>query len=103
MTNHSPQRGAQRQSATDARAARLTLYHFPACPYCVHVARVIEQLTLKIETRDILRNHNYFEELRTGGGRTRVPCLRIRGDDGTSEWMYESADIISYLREHFAD
>ena len=103
MTNHPPQRGAQRQSATDARAARLTLYHFPACPYCVHVARVIEQLTLKIETRDILRNDDYFEELHAGGGRTRVPCLRIRSDDGTSEWMYESADIISYLRAHFAD
>ena len=103
MTNHPPQHSAQRQSVTDARTARLTLYCFPACPYCVRVARVIEQLTLKIETRDILRNEDYFEELRAGGGRTRVPCLRIRDDHGAVEWLYESADIIAYLRAHFAD
>jgi glutathione S-transferase len=103
MTNHPPQRSAQRQSATDIRTARLTLYHFPACPYCVCVAREIERLTLKIEMRDILCNDDYFEELRAGGGRTRVPCLRICDDDGASDWLYESAEIISYLRTHFAD
>lgn len=103
MTNPPPQRSAQQQSATDARTARLTLYHFPACPYCVRVAREIERLILKIETRDILRNEEYLEELRAGGGRTRVPCLCIRDDDGTVEWLYESADIIAYLRAHFSD
>ena len=33
----------------------------------------------------------------TGGGSTTVPCLRIRRD-GQEEWMYESLDIIDYLR-----
>jgi glutathione S-transferase len=30
-----------------------------------------------------------------------VPCLRIDHDDGRSEWLRESADIIEYLEEHF--
>jgi len=33
-----------------------------------------------------------------GGGKTQVPCLRIEQSDGSVEWMYESNDIIRYLR-----
>jgi glutathione S-transferase len=31
-----------------------------------------------------------------------VPCLRIEGGDGDVRWMPESADIIDYLKDHFA-
>jgi glutathione S-transferase len=30
-----------------------------------------------------------------------VPCLRIEKEDGSSEWMYESKDIIAYLDERY--
>jgi len=33
-----------------------------------------------------------------GGGKPQVPCLRIENEDGSIEWMYESDDIIRYLK-----
>ena len=38
------------------------------------------------------------QALMQGGGKTQVPCLRIEQADGSVEWMYESNDIIEYLR-----
>jgi len=35
-----------------------------------------------------------------GGGKRKVPCLRIE-EDGKTEWMYESNDIIAYLEQRF--
>jgi glutathione S-transferase len=46
--------------------------------------------------RDILRR-----ELVEGGGRATVPCLRIERD-GEVHWLYESRDIIDYLRRQHA-
>lgn len=34
-----------------------------------------------------------------GGGKPQVPCLRIDDNDGQTDWMYESGDIIRYLRD----
>ncbi len=39
-------------------------------------------------------------DLMKGGGKTQVPCLRIESGDGQVEWMYESDDILSYVRNH---
>jgi glutathione S-transferase len=39
--------------------------------------------------------------LEQGGGRVKVPCLRIEHEDGRIEWMYESSDINAYLRHRF--
>ena len=36
--------------------------------------------------------------LMQGGGKTQVPCLRIEHENGRVEWMYESNDIIQYLK-----
>ncbi len=79
----------------------LSLYHYSVCPYCVRVRRYLNHLGLDIEQRDILRNPAYRDELRLHGGRTTVPCLRIEHDGGRVEWMYESMDIIAFLRLHF--
>jgi len=43
-----------------------------------------------------------LHDLRVGGGSTTVPCLRIQSD-GQVRWMYESLDIIEYLREKLVD
>ena len=37
--------------------------------------------------------------LMQGGGKTQVPCLRIENQDGEVQWMYESDDIIQYLKQ----
>jgi glutathione S-transferase len=39
----------------------------------------------------------YREELKKYGGKIQVPCLRIKKEGGSDEWLYESNDIIKYL------
>ncbi len=83
--------------------AHLALYHFESCPYCVLVRNAIRQLGIAnaIELRDILAEPAHRRELIQGGGMSQVPCLRMDYPDGRSEWLYESADIIAYLRQRF--
>lgn len=47
--------------------------------------------------RDTMLDGGASEELRSGGGRSTVPCLRIQQNDGSVHWMYESLDIVNYL------
>lgn len=35
-----------------------------------------------------------------GGGRIKVPCLRI-DEGGETRWIYESEDIVAYLDDRF--
>ncbi len=41
-------------------------------------------------------NQEYRKQLESGGGRIKVPCLRIENEEQV-RWMYESKEIISYL------
>ncbi len=75
----------------------LSLYHYQACPFCAVTRQVMSDYDLDIEQRDILRNSNHRNELTQGGGKLQVPCLRIDFEDGDTEWMYESAQIIEYI------
>ena len=43
-------------------------------------------------------NKEHAMALMQGGGKTQVPCLRIEQANGEVQWMYESDDIIAYLR-----
>jgi glutaredoxin len=101
FTPKSIKREASEQAAIDAQTAKLALYQYAACPFCVKVRRAMKRNTLNIETRDAKRNEQFKEELLAGGGRLKVPCLRIEEDNGDVRWMYESGDIISYLEERF--
>lgn len=80
---------------------QLALYQYDACPYCAMVRAAISQLGIDIEIRDTLRNPQHRRELMRGGGMSQVPCLRLDYPDGRTEWMYESLDIIRYLRQRF--
>jgi len=55
-----------------------------------------------IETRDAKRCDTAKGELLAGGGRLKVPCLRVVDAAGGESWMYESKDIIDYLEGRFA-
>jgi glutaredoxin len=79
---------------------RLALYYTPTCPFCVRVLRVIGQLKIDVELRDIWLNEGYRAELREARGRTTVPVLRCTSP-AKDRWMPESADIVRYLRERF--
>lgn len=86
-----------RQAALDAKTKNLSLYQYHACPFCVKVRREIRRHALTIELRDAkVAPHN--QDLQTGGGRLKVPCLRIDNGDKTT-WLYESDEIINYLRK----
>ena len=80
---------------------RLALYIRPSCPFCVRVLDYCEQAGIKIEHRNIAEGV-HLEALMTGGGKRQVPCLRIVDDEQQSHWMYESMDIIAYLKQQFA-
>jgi glutaredoxin len=95
-------RSADEQARVDGETKKLALYHFQACPYCRKVRRDIRLLGLDIEMRDIKRERARRDELVAGGGKKQVPCLRVVEPDGSARWIYESADITSYLRQRFA-
>ena len=60
------------------------------------------RLNLNVEIRDARRSEEHEKALIEGGGRRKVPCLRIAGEDGADQWMYESSEIVAYLNERFA-
>ena len=93
---------AATQARLDAQTRDLALYQFQACPFCVKVRFAMKRLGLNIETRDARRVPVFREELRSGGGKIKAPCLRITGADGAVQWLYESGDIIRYLEQRFA-
>ena len=95
-------RAAVEQQRIDAQTKDLVLYQFLTCPFCIKTRRAIKRLSLDIETRDALRHAPGRQQLLQGGGKIKVPCLRISAADGNVQWMYESSEIISYLHERFA-
>jgi glutaredoxin len=96
-------RPADVQAAIDEQLKSLTLYQYKACPFCVKVRRALKRQSLPIETRDAKRSAAAREELLAGGGKLKVPCLRIDEGAGGVRWMYESGDIIGYLEKRFVE
>ncbi len=90
-------RDPQAQAAVDQRTRALALYQFEACPFCVKVRRAMKRHALQIELRDAKNDPNHRDSLLQGGGRVKVPCLRIEDASGEVRWLYESGDIINYL------
>lgn len=92
----------QAQPAVDREAAALSLYQFHACPFCVKTRRAIHRLNVPVAIRDAKGDPLARAELQAGGGKVKVPCLRIEEAGGT-RWMYESNDIIAYLEQRYAN
>ena len=85
----------------DVACATLALYHFQTCPFCIKVRHEMGRLSLPIELRDAQHHAEHKAALLEGGGKVQMPCLRITGEDGQVQWMYESGDIIRYLQQRF--
>ncbi|MGL6259575.1 glutaredoxin family protein [Vibrio sp. WXL103] len=94
-------RSAQAQQLADQKANDLTLYQFEACPFCVKVRREMKRQSIDIALKDAKNDPIAREELLSGGGQIKVPCLRIE-QNGEQTWMYESSDIVAYLQQEFA-
>jgi glutathione S-transferase len=75
----------------------LTLYVKTGCPFCHRVLAAGEELGLTFEERNIA-DDAVAAELVARGGKRQVPYLV---DTDRVVEMYESDDIIEYLKEHY--
>ncbi|WP_144392083.1 glutathione S-transferase N-terminal domain-containing protein [Pleionea sediminis] len=93
-------RPEEQQREVERQVKSLALYQFSLCPFCVKVRRKMHKLNLPIEIRDAKSQGTFRDELLNGGGKIKVPCLRIETQQG-ARWMYESSDINRYLEREF--
>ena len=101
VTRPSPvKRTPDQQAVAEAEAKNLSLYQHYLCPFCIKTRRAIHQLNIPVETKELKKHQMYRDELLREGGRIKVPCLRIE-QAGAVQWMYESDDIIRYLKDRF--
>jgi len=76
----------------------LTLYRKIGCPYCTRVLATARELDLTLAEKNIA-DPGVADELVALGGKRQVPFLV---DDARGVSMYESGDIIEYLRVNYA-
>lgn len=95
------ERTPEEQASVDQACKRLALYQFRTCPFCIKVRKEIARLGLNIELRDTQLDPTHKQALVEGGGKTKVPCLKISHEDGREEWLYESDDINKWLHQQF--
>ena len=74
----------------------LALFVRPTCPFCRKVTRFMAANGINVPQLDILTDRDAYAELVDKGGMDQVPCLRIGGD----RYLYESDDIIAWLKEN---
>ena len=89
------------QALVEQQARGLSLYQFHACPFCVKTRRTLHRLNVPVALRDAKHDPVHRQALLEGGGRVKVPCLRIE-ENGKTTWMYESKAIIAYLDKRFS-
>jgi glutaredoxin 3 len=76
---------------------QLALFYSNTCPYCMKVERYMRANGVDIPMLSTADADNR-RELIEKGGMYQVPCLRI--DD---TYLYESDDIIEYLRKNVVE
>lgn len=96
-------REKESQDNVDIQTKALTLYQYKACPFCVKVRRSMKRQSLNINTLDAKRCETARQELLSGGGKLKVPCLKIAYSCGQEKWMYDSKEIIRYLEDRFQE
>jgi glutaredoxin len=89
------------QDRIDKETKYLTIYQFEACPFCVKVRRFIMKNSLKINLKDAKNNKTFKSELVNEGGKHKVPCLKIAKTSSDTIWLYESTEIIKFLKREF--
>lgn len=74
----------------------LELYKMDSCPFCRRVMRYLEESGRSdVKLVDINTEPGANERLIRDGGLDQVPCLFIDGEP-----LYESADIIAWLKDN---
>lgn len=78
----------------------LNLYIKTGCPYCIRVVEANKKIDAPLQILNISENPTWRDELREKGGKTQAPYLE---DTARGVSMYESLDIINYLKEHYGN
>ncbi len=76
----------------------LSLYYKPTCPFCQRVLQMAENLKVELDLKNISEDETARTELIEKGGKQQVPYLVDTEKDIS---MYESSDIIDYIRENY--
>lgn len=76
----------------------LILYVKTGCPYCARVKRVVEELELAVEEKNVA-DPGVYDELVEKGGKKQEPYLI---DTDRHVAMYEAEAIEQYLRKYYA-
>lgn len=63
------------------------------CPYCKKVENFMDEEGIKLNVVNVDNDSDAMAELIQKGGKRQVPCLFHDG-----EYMYESNDIIEFLK-----
>ena len=87
------------QQQIDEMTKNMALYQYKTCPFCIKVRREIKRQSLNIELRDAQHNQEHRSHLLEGGGQVKVPCLKIKNEQGNETWLYESNEIINFLKQ----
>jgi glutaredoxin len=90
------------QGQVDQQCRDLVLYQYKTCPFCIKVRQEMRRLSLNIKGLDAQQEGENRNTLINGGGKAKVPCLKITDQAGKTRWLYESGEIITYLRGRFA-
>jgi glutathione S-transferase len=80
--------------------ADIQLYELPGCPYCAQVRSKLDDLGLSYEIHEVPASHDQRSEVEAVSGQTEVPVI-VDPDHGV-DGMHESADILEYLDETYA-
>jgi len=76
----------------------LILYVKTGCPFCAKVLSYAQAEDIELDVRNIAEEDN-LKELMEKGGERQVPYL---DDTEHNMRMYESDNIVDYLRTHYA-
>jgi len=96
-------RSPAQQAKVDQECSSLVLFQYQTCPFCIKVRQEMRRLSLSVEKLDAQHEGQNRDELIHGGGKAKVPCLRLTEASGSEQWIYESGKIIEYLRGRFSD
>jgi glutathione S-transferase len=93
-----PAAGAYRRPSR-APKQPLELWSFEASPYCRLVREELSSLELPYRLHNVAKGSPKRAALVARGGKMQVPYL---ADPNTGRELYESADIVAYLRDTYA-
>ncbi len=88
------------QATIDKVTKDLSLYQFVTCPFCIKVTRFMHSNAINIELKDTQKDDHHKSDLITFGGKQQVPCLRVPQKEQQDIWLYESDEIIKYLKKN---